>query len=431
MTDTTWFNADRFGMFIHWGLYTKPAGVWKGKKIARNYSEWLQASEQIPRQEYRRLADEFNPSHFDADAWISEARSAGMRYFLITAKHHDGFCLWPTKFSDYNVVDATPFKRDILGELATACRKYGIKLGFYYSHWMDWDGTGGDVWYDEDRTGCEGAHCSEYQHPSQGEFESYWQNKCLPQIRELIQNYDPRFFWFDSWGKDSSTYMTTARQEELISLIRTHSKECLINSRINFESPSDNCDYLSMMDNCFPDRTFSKPWETSGTLNHSWAYHQLDFNWKPTEQLIKYLVGNASLGGNYQLNVGPMPDGRFEAAAIRRLREIGCWMDVNGESIYGTAASTLPTQSFGKVTMRKEKTHTTFYLHLWDISPDADIFVEGIEAKRVEAHVLESGQPVKTTITAGGIRLSIPKDIAGLNMPVIKVESYQSCGDLS
>ena len=131
------------------------------------------------------------------------------------------------------------------------------------------------------------------------------------------------------------------------------------------------------------------------------------------------------------MNVGPMPDGRFEAAAIRRLREMGCWMDVNGESIYGTAASTLPTQSFGKVTMRKEKAHTTFYLHLWDISPDADIFVEGIEAKRVEAHVLESGQPVKTTITAGGIRLSLPKDIAGLNMPVIKVESYQDGGDLS
>lgn len=142
MADTTWFSNDRFDMFIHWGLYSTPAGVWRGEKIARNYSEWLQASETVPRAEYRKLAELFNPSGFDAEAWIREAKNAGMRYFLITAKHHDGFCLWPIRVSDYNVMEATPFKRDILGELATACRKYELKLGFYYSHWMDTEPAG-------------------------------------------------------------------------------------------------------------------------------------------------------------------------------------------------------------------------------------------------------------------------------------------------
>lgn len=417
MPNTNWFINDRFGMFIHWGLYSNPGGIWKGKKIARSYSEWLQASEAVPREEYRKLTELFNPDEFDADEWICEAKNAGMRYFLITAKHHDGFCLWPTKFSDYNVMDATPFKRDILGELAAACSKYDVKLGFYYSHWMDWDGTGGDVWYAEDSK----ETIEEYQHPTQEEFESYWQKKCLPQVRELIENYDPKFLWFDSWGKDSSTYMTEKRQDELIELIRNCSDSCLINSRINFEAPSEKCDYLSMMDNCFPNRTFSKPWETSGTFNHSWGYHKLDFAWQSTEQLLKYLIGNASLGGNYQLNVGPMPNGKFQAAAIKRLREIGCWMEVNGESIYGTSASPLGTMPFGKVTYRKEQGSSTYYLHLWDFTPGTAIFVEGLTGNILESRVLESGQPLATKVIENGTYVSIPAEFSGLSLPVIKL----------
>lgn len=417
MADTQWFTDDRFGMFIHWGLYSVPGGVWKGEKIRRNYSEWLQASEGISRAEYRRLAAGFNPADFDADTWIREAKNAGMRYFLITAKHHDGFCLWPTKVSDYNVVDATPFKRDILGELAAACKKYGIKLGFYYSHWMDWDGSGGDVWYAEDSM----VTHPDYQHPTQAEFESYWQGKCLPQVRELIETYDPKFLWFDSWGKESSTYITPKRQEELIGLIRDCSDHCLVNSRINFEAPSDDCDYLSMMDNCFPEKTFDKPWETSGTLNHSWGYHQLDFAWQSTEQLLKYLVGNASLGGNYQLNVGPMPDGKFEPAASRRLREIGCWLDVNGESIYGTSGSPLEPMPFGKITFREERDRAIYYLHLWDFTAGTAIFVKGLKGTIFEATVLETGQPVTVVASESGVYVSLPKALAGLSLPIVRL----------
>jgi len=407
-------------MFIHFGLYTDPGGIWNGRKIDRSYSEWLQASEMVPREEYRKLAGAFNPSNFRADDWIREAKNAGMRYFLITAKHHDGFCLWPTRVSDYNVMDATPFKRDILGELAEACRSHGVKLGFYYSHWMDWDGSGGDVFYPDD-VPTKDLSGSEFVHPSQDEFERYWQEKCLPQIRELMENYQPDFLWFDSWGDHTSDYVTPKRQDELIDLIRACDDSCLVNSRINFAEPSERCDYLSMMDNSFPDKSFNKPWETSGTLNHSWAYHRLDYDWKSTEQLLKYLVGNASYGGNYQLNVGPMPDGRFQKAATRRLREIGCWMDVNGESVYGTSASPLGAMPWGRITVKNDADSITYYLHLWDVTPDSEIVVDGLTEGVESAVVLESGQPVTTSPGDHGLRVRVPEEVSGLSLPVVRV----------
>ncbi len=423
MTSTDWFREARFGMFVHWGLYSTPAGVWKGKKIEHPYSEWLQASEHIPRSEYRELAKTFNPNKFCADEWIREARDAGMKYFVITAKHHDGFALWPTKASSFNVVDATPFKRDILKELAESCKKYDIKLGFYYSHWQDWEGTGGDI--------CT-VHMEneEYQHPSQQEFENYWQNKCLVQIKELIENYDPFLFWFDSWddyqdkGRDfTSNFLTSHRQEELISLIRSLSDKCLINSRINYSNPSKNVDFLSMMDNCFPTEKYDMPWETSGTLNDSWAYHSLDYKWNSTQQLLKNLINNASFGGNYQLNVGPMPNGRFQGAAIKRLRDIGAWLSLNGESIYGAQPNPLDSVPWGKITSRTlPNDNSIFYLHLSEFTPGTALFIEGLTAKSSSAIVLESGQPVQTIINENGICVLTPIELRGCDLPVIALE---------
>jgi alpha-L-fucosidase len=423
MTSIDWFIDARFGMFIHWGLYSNPGGVWKGRRITHNYSEWLQASEHIPRTEYRELAKLFNPSDFSADEWIQEARNAGMRYFLITAKHHDGFALWPTKASSFNVVDATPFKRDILGELAEACRRYDIKLGFYYSHWQDWEGTGGDI--------CT-VHMEneEYVHPSQEEFEDYWQNKCLVQVRELIEHYDPSLLWFDSWddyqGKNrdfTSGYLTPERQDQLISLIRELSDTCLVNSRIHYDAPSERVDYLSMMDNIFPSEGFDKPWETSGTLNESWAYHSMDFGWKPTRQLLQNLIGNASLGGNYQLNVGPMPDGRFQAAAIKRLREMGAWLSTNGESIYDTEKSPLEPMPWGRITSRQlPDGRTRLYLHLYEFTPGKGVLINGLDASAPCAAVLETGQPIPTTPSKDGLWIGTPKELRGCDLPVVVLD---------
>jgi alpha-L-fucosidase len=415
-TRTHWFAEDRFGMFIHFGLYSNPAGMWKGQKMKHGYAEWLQASEPIPRAEYQRLAREFNPTEFDAEAWISAAKTAGMRYFVITAKHHDGFALWPTRASKYNVMDATPFKRDILGELAAACRKFDVKLGLYYSHWQDWEGTGGDV--------CKTyVQHDEYVHPTDEEFARYWKNKCLVQVGELIDAYDPWLFWFDTWDKDSFPYVTPERQDELISLVHSRSAKCLVNSRIQFLAPSDRVDYMSMMDNDFPDKGVDKPWETSGTFNHSWAYHQLDFAWKSTEELLKNLIGNAANGGNYQLNVGPKGDGRFQPAVIKRLRELGTWLAVNGESVYGTARSPLGKPGWGRITTRVlENGLTRLYLHLWTITPGTALRLEGVPGTAVAAKVLETGQPVHVQPGAGELWLQLPTELRGLQLPVIAVD---------
>lgn len=422
MASTKWFSDARFGMFIHWGLYSNPAGVWKGGKIKHEYSEWLQASEHISRVEYRELAKQFNPDMFDADKWIAEAKNAGMKYFLITAKHHDGFALWATKASGYNVADATPFGRDILGELAQACQKHKVKLGFYYSHWQDWEGTGGDV--------CS-THMEneEYIHPTEEEFQDYWQSKCLVQVQELIENYDPWFLWFDSWNKDSFDLITPERQDELISLVRKLSDKCLVNSRIQFLAPSQDIDYISTMDNCFPDEGLPKPWETSGTLNDSWAYHSMDYGWKPTRELIKNLVKNASLGGNYQLNVGPMGNGSFQKSATKRLREIGSWMGVNGESVYETTASPLGEMPWGRITSRcVDENRTILYLHLWESTPGMAVPLDGVSGNAVEARVLETGQPIDVEPYKGGILVKIPKGLNHDDLPVIRLDM---CEDIS
>lgn len=415
--DARWFTNDRFGMFVHFGLYSQPGGFWKGKKISHEYSEWLQASEKVPRGEYRALADAFNPDAFDADEWISAAKDAGMRYTVITAKHHDGFALWPSKASAYNVGAATPFKRDIIGELAAACKRHGVRLGLYYSHWMDWEGTGGDV--------CEKFMVNEeYVHPTEAAFETYWRGKCLPQVRELLTQYDPSFLWFDTWGKLSGAYITEKRQEELISLIRSLSEKCLVNSRIRFDAPPEKADVLSMMDNTFPNEAFDKPWETSGTLNHSWAYHRGDFNWKSTRELLQYLIHNASFGGNYQLNVGPTGEGRFQPAALRRLKEIGAWLSVNSEAIYGTEKSPFPKPEWGRVTSKRESGKASIlYLHLFKFTPGAAVTVGPLRHRPRSVRVLESGQELSFQYDPEkGLAVELPVDLQGLEIPVIRVE---------
>ena len=416
MADTTWFTDDRFGMFIHWGLYSIPAGVWNGRKIRRSYSEWLQASELVSRDEYRRLANAFNPAGFDPDAWMAAAAGAGMKYCVITAKHHDGFCLWPTEVSAFNVVDATPFGRDILGELAAASERHGVKLGLYYSHWQDWAGDGGDIAWD-----CmEGG---EYAHPTQEQFERYWQGKCLPQVAELIDRYDPWLLWFDSWSEDAGRYITPRRQDELIDLVRSTSDRCLVNSRLQSAAPSPRVDYLSMMDNKFPEAGFDKPWETSGTMNGSWAYHALDNAWKPVRQLLTNLVGNVSLGGNYQLNVGPMANGEFEEPALARLAGIGRWMQDNGEAVHGAGATPIAKPTWGRITGRRGPDgRLRLYLHILDAAPGQEIDVEGPHADSVEARVLASGELLRAAAQGGRVTVRLPEDLPIQDLPVIALD---------
>ncbi len=416
MASTDWFTEARFGMFIHWGLYSLPAGIWQGRRIRHEYAEWLQASERVPRAAYRALAKDFNPAGFDADAWIREAANAGMRYVVVTAKHHDGFALWPSRASTFNVADATPFRRDIIGELADACRRHGIRLGLYYSHWQDWEGTGGDI--------CSvNMENEEYVHPTEAEFARYWRDKCLAQVRELITAYDPALLWFDTWSEASLGYITPARQEELIALVRSLSGSCLVNSRIQFLAPSDQVDFISTMDNTFPEQGFAKPWETSGTLNDSWGHHALDHRWRSARELIRNLVRNAALGGNYQLNVGPMADGRFPVPVIRRLREIGAWLHVHTEAIHGTSGGIPAKAPWGHVTQRRlGPGRTRLYLHLWSFTPGTAILLDGVTGHPVAAEVLESGEPILAEAGTGGLWLRLPERLDPDGLPVIRLD---------
>lgn len=390
-----WFTDARFGMFIHFGLYSIPAGVWEGEISGRNmYAEWIQKQGNWPHgiedKEYQALAKQFNPVHFNAEEWVLEAKNAGMKYIVITSKHHDGFALWPSKVSDFNVMDATPFKRDILGELANACKKHGLKLGFYYSHWQDWKHPGGaKPPIDEFKSIPPPKQVSEQ------EFNTYWNEKCLPQVRELMENYKPAIMWFDTWG--NPPIISDERVDELIALVHKIDPDCLINSRILMKRPGieEKVDFISMGDNSFPTETIQQPWETSGTMNHSWGYHQRDYFWKPTGVLLESLVGNVSRNGNFQLNIGPKADGNFPKASIRRLREMGAWLYVNGESVYETKPNPFQNVNWGYITWRERKDQALVYLHVTEWTDNHEITIPAFRYLPDKAYVLESKEPVE------------------------------------
>ncbi|KIO75376.1 alpha-L-fucosidase [Pedobacter lusitanus] len=332
-----WFKEAKFGMMVHWGLYSILGGSYNGHTLPDStlkhaegwYAEWAQQRLEVPAKEYQALVKQFNPVNFDADQWIFEAKNAGMKYFVITAKHHDGFALWDSKVSTYDI-GSTPYKKDILGDLAKACKKYGVKLGFYYSHCEDWEHPGG-------------ATPEWLPRKTDAEFEQYWTQKCLPQISELIHNYNPDLFWFDTWGDEQEkTFISDKRRDQLIALIRKESPKCLINGRISYLNPGDDIDFLEMMDNTYPEKLQTRPWQTAATMVNSWGWHAKDYNWKPANQMLGYLIGNVAKGGNYLLNIGPKPNGEIPAAAIQRLREMGGWLTANGEAVYGTAHVNTP-----------------------------------------------------------------------------------------
>ena len=281
-----WFKEAKFGMFIHWGLYSILEGTYNGHTMPDTtfpqgnswYAEWIKPRLEVPDDYYNGLIKEFNPVNYDPDFWVREAANAGMKYLVITSKHHDGFALWDSDVSDFDIMN-TPYKKDLIAPLVAACKKYGLKYGFYYSHWQDWEDPDGAMpyWYpwrpDED-------------------FEKYWQRKSLPQVKELIEKFDPDLLWFDTW--DWKTHITPERRDELIRLVRSLSDKCLINGRICYENPGENIDFLEMHDNSYPKEMLSKPWQTPATMQNSWAYHGKDYNWKPSSRMLRYLVNNTS-----------------------------------------------------------------------------------------------------------------------------------------
>ena len=325
-----WFREAKFGMMISWGLYAIPAGVWKGKSHPDNYAEWIMFDEKIPVAEYARLAAEFNPVKFDAPAWAALARKAGMRYVIPLAKHHDGFSMFESSLTDFDVVDATPFKRDVIGELARASRAAGLKFGCYYSVDRDWRRPTGQ--------GNEYKQTNTWDFPAstRADFDAYFRDFAKPQVEELLVRYRPDVLWFDGIGFKSDSQL-----EDLVRTIRTLQPGCLINSRIKtFRNPSPDpyryCDYISMGDNEIADRAPGFEWENPGTLNSTYGYSRIDDRWIDTEEIVFRLVDIVSKGGNYLLNVGPTAEGLIPQPSVDRLLEVGAWLETNGEAVYGT-----------------------------------------------------------------------------------------------
>ena len=382
-----WWRQARFGMFIHWGLYAVPAGEWKGEKVP-GIGEWIMHRAKIPVAEYEQLAKQFNPVKFDAEEWVQIAKNAGMKYIVITSKHHDGFCLWDTKYTDYDVMDATPFKRDILGELAVECKKQGIRLCFYHSI-MDWHHPDAQAPFYPNYNDTKKSNAN---------FDRYVEYYMKGQLKELVQNYGPLgIMWFDGeWVQDWTREMGWDMFEYCLSL----QPDTIVNNRVGNGrqgmrglSKSDEFagDYGTPEQEIPATGLPGVDWETCMTMNDTWGYKSNDDNWKSHEDLLHKLVDIASKGGNFLLNVGPTAEGLIPAPSVERLEAIGEWMKVNNESIYGTTASPLGEVPWGRCTARPGK----LYLHVFDWPSDRKLEVPGIKNKIKKAYLLADKKQAK------------------------------------
>ncbi len=381
-----WWREARFGLFIHWGLYSVPAGTWQGKQIP-GIGEWIMNRGKIPVADYAKFAEQFNPVKFDADAWVRLAQEAGMKYIVITSKHHDGFAMFRSAASRYNIYDATPFQRDPLKELAAACRQHGIKLGFYYSQAQDWHHRGG---------AAGGGHWDPAA--QDGDMDAYIRDIAVPQVKEILSNYGPiAILWWDTPAD-----MTRARADMLAPLVKLQ-PGLITNNRLGGGYMGDT----ETPENKVPATGYPRDWEACMTMNDTWGFKSSDHNWKSGEALIRNLVDIASKGGNYLLNVGPTSLGEIPAPSVERLKQVGAWMQRNGESVYATSASPFRRLEWGRATQKPGK----LYLNVFDW-PGEGTLVVPMRGTAKKAYLLtQPGTALTLTPTPAGLRVTVPATV--------------------
>ena len=409
-----WFTDARFGMFIHWGIYSGVEGVWKGEKLRNNnnYAEWIYYRNRIDKDEYASVLNRFKWEDINPEEWVVLAKQAGMKYVTFTAKHHDGFALWDSKVGNYDLGDYTSPKRDIVKELANACAKHDMKLGLYYSHWVDWEHPYG--W----------DHSKEIYGISEEQYDEYWQNKVIPQMRELLTNYgDISMIWFDMWLHHSNAIVTKDQLLQLKGLIRELQPNCLVNSRLGLSIEEDSdIDYKTLGDNQLGETKEDFPWQTPATVAHSWGFSATENEWKSTSTLLKALIENVSLNGNLMLNIGPRVNGDVPHEISQRLKEMGQWLSVNGSSIYGAQAFDLDKSlhDWGHITCKKQDDGKTLvYLHVYNWPLDNQLPVTGIKTKPVKAYLLADKQKAD-------LKFSFDNIILGLELPKMQPDNYIS-----
>ena len=381
-----WFQDARFGMFVHWGVYS-----------VLGDGEWVMNNRRIPIADYEKLPAQFNPIMFDPAEWVALVKAAGMKYITITSKHHDGFAMFDSKISDYDVVDRTPYKKDALKALADECHKQGIKLFFYYSQ-LDWH------YFPRGRTGRDAGR------PEAGTWTKYL-DYMNGQLRELLTNYgEIGGIWFDGWWDRPEADWQLDRTYALIHQLQP---QALIGSN-HHRRPFPGEDFQMFEKDLPGGRTaeFNKdseigdlPLETCETMNGSWGFNITDRRYKSTRDLIHYLVRAAGSNANFLLNVGPMPNGRIQPEFISRLHDVGAWLTKNGEAIYGTRGGPIAPHAWGVTTKKGNRV----YVHVLDW-PDAALLIPSLPGKVAAARLLGSDRAVPFTQTDAGVVLTLPRD---------------------
>ena len=424
-----WWREAKFGLFIHWGVYSVPAGFYHDKPVA-GIGEWIMNKGKIPMAEYQLFAKEFNPVKFDADQWVSIAKNAGMKYMVITSKHHDGFAMFPSQASPWNIHEATPWQRDPLQELAAACRKYDLKLGFYYSQAQDWNNGGA-------------AAGGKWDPAQKHDMDDYIDKIAVPQVKEILSNYGefPAVLWWDT-----PIGMNTNRAQKLYDVVKQLRPNIIMNNRLGGGFKGDT----ETPEQKIPTKGLpGRDWETCMTLNDTWGFKRDDNNWKSTTTIIRNLCDIASKGGNYLLNVGPTSEGLIPQPSLDRLAEVGVWMKVNGEAIYGTTATpfgselgkavkakdgyggdtTVSSANDWRCTTKRGKSILGIGTQPGKIYPiifhwpaTGKFELSGLQSQVKRAYLLADGKDLKFDQTDAGVTLDLPAEAPDQIASVICVE---------
>jgi alpha-L-fucosidase len=400
-----WWRAARFGMFIHWGVYSVPAGTYDGKQIP-SLGEWIMYNGKIPVAEYAKFPAQLTADKFDAEQWVQIAQDAGMKYMVITAKHHDGFAMFHSKVDGYNIFDAAPFHRDPLAELAAACAKHGMKLGFYYSQAQDWHHPGG------------AARANLHWDPAQnGDMDEYIKNVAVPQVKELLTNYGPvSVLWFDT------PYSMTPRRVAQFTPLLDLQPNIIVNNRLG---PGFKGDTETPEQRIPPNGYPGEDWETCMTINDTWGYKWYDTNFKSDETLLRNLIDIASKGGNYLLNVGPTSHGLIPQPEVDRLEALGKWLKINGESIYGCGPTPFGAEAGGPDPVKKDRAGKPLFVASWDWRcttqpgklyihlfkwPDGKFDLSGVKGTVTSAYLLAdpTHSPLTVSQKDGNLSIALP-----------------------